>query len=282
MQDSHDSTSAALESLVATLPPSVKIALRPAQSVPEAQILVITLARAHKRNALDDTTVLGFAAVFEALPSTVRAIVLEGEGDHFSAGLDLSELSERDTVAGIAHSRLWHRIFENIQFGRVPVIAVLKGAVIGGGLELACAAHIRVAEASAYYALPEGQRGIFVGGGGSVRLPRLIGVSRMADMMLTGRTHDAQAGQAMGISHYLVDAGKGLDKALELAGKVCANAPMTNFAVMHALPRIAESDPAAGYLTESLMAAIAQGDEEAKRRIRDFLAKRAPKVRVPE
>ncbi len=121
----------------------------------------------------------------------------------FSAGLDLSELSECDTVEGIAHSRLWHRIFENIQFGRVPVIAVLKGAVIGGGLELACAAHLRVAEESAYYALPEGQRGIFVGGGGSVRLPRLIGVSRMADMMLTGRSHDAQAGQAMGISHYL-------------------------------------------------------------------------------
>jgi (methylthio)acryloyl-CoA hydratase len=86
----------------------------------------------------------------------------------------------------------------------------------------------------------------------------------------------------MGLSHYLVDSGKGRDKALELAGKVCANAPMTNFAVMHVLPRIAESDPSAGYLTESLMAAIAQGDEEAKRRIRDFLAKRAPKVRVPE
>jgi len=256
--------------------------LLPEHSVPGTQVLVITLARAHKRNALDDITVLGLAAVFEALPSTVRAVVLEGEGEHFSAGLDLSELSERDTVAGIAHSRLWHRIFENIQFGQVPVIAVLKGAVIGGGLELACAAHIRVAETSAYYALPEGQRGIFVGGGGSVRLPRLIGVSRMADMMLTGRTHDAEAGQAMGISHYLVDAGKGRDKALQLAGKICGNAPMTNFAVIHALPRIAESDPAAGYLTESLMAAIAQGDEEAKRRIRDFLAKRAPKVKVPE
>ena len=96
------------------------------------------------------------------------------------------------------------------------------------------------------------------------------------------RAADAEAGQAMGISHYLVEAGKGRDKALELADKVCGNAPMTNFAVMHALPRIAESDPAAGYLTESLMAAIAQGDEEAKRRIRDFLAKRAPKVKGPE
>jgi enoyl-CoA hydratase/carnithine racemase len=282
MQDSRNSTSVPLADLAASLPASVKIALFPAQSAPDTQILVVTLARPHKRNALDDITVLGLAAVFEALPSAVRAVVLESEGEHFSAGLDLSELNELDIGAGIAHSRLWHRIFENIQFGRVPVIAVLKGAVIGGGLELACATHIRVAETTAYYALPEGQRGIFVGGGGSVRLPRLIGVSRMADMMLTGRSHDAEAGQAMGISHYLVDAGKGRDKALELAGKVCANAPMTNFAVIHALPRIAESDPAAGYLTESLMASIAQGDEEAKRRIRDFLAKRASKVKVPE
>jgi enoyl-CoA hydratase/carnithine racemase len=220
--------------------------------------------------------------VFDSLPSDVRAVVLEGEGEHFSAGLDLSELSERDIVSGIAHSRLWHRIFDNIQFGSVPVIAVLKGAVIGGGLELACAAHIRVAEASTYYALPEGQRGIFVGGGGSVRLPRLIGVSRMMDMMLTGRSYDAQSGQAMGISHYLVEAGQGVEKALELGRKICSNVPTTNFAVMHALPRIAESDPAAGYLTESLMAAIAQGDEQAKRRIRDFLAKRAGKVAAPE
>jgi (methylthio)acryloyl-CoA hydratase len=281
MQDSRDSSSAALGSLAAALPSSVKVALRPQSPESAAEILVVTLARAHKRNALDDATVLGLAVLFEALPSTVRAIVLEGEGEHFSAGLDLSELSERDTVAGIAHSRLWHRIFENIQFGQVPVIAVLKGAVIGGGLELACAAHLRVAESSAFYALPEGQRGIFVGGGGSVRLPRLIGVSRMTDMMLTGRSHDAEAGQAMGISHYLVETGSGLEKALELARKVCSNAPMTNFAVMHALPRIAESDPAAGYLTEALMSAIAQGDEEAKRRIRDFLAKRAAKVVAP-
>jgi enoyl-CoA hydratase/carnithine racemase len=86
----------------------------------------------------------------------------------------------------------------------------------------------------------------------------------------------------MGLSHYLVDPGAGLEKALELASKVSANAPMTNFAVMHALPRIAEADPATGYLTESLMAAIAQGDEEAKRRIHDFLAKRAAKVSAPK
>ena len=91
----------------------------------------------------------------------------------------------------------------------MPVIAVLHGAVVGGGLELAVAAHIRVAEASAFYGLPEGQRGIFVGGGGSARIPRLIGTARMADMMLTGRVYDAEEGFAIGLSQYLVDDGAG-------------------------------------------------------------------------
>src|SRR2546421_354793 len=140
-------------------------------------------------------------------------------------------------------------------------IAVLPGAVIGGGLELAAAAHVRVAERSAFYALPEGQRGIFVGGGGAVRLPRLIGVARMMDMMLTGHAYNAEEGQAMGLSHYLVEAGEGLGKGMELARRIARNAPLTNFAVMHVLPRIAESDPASGFLAESLMAAIAQDDE---------------------
>jgi len=269
----QDPKSAALAS---ALPTSVRI------ESPSEGVLLVTLARAEKRNALDDVTVLGLAAVFEALPEGTRAVILAGEGEHFSAGLDLSELTSRDITSGIEHSRLWHRIFQNIEFGSVPVIAVLKGAVIGGGLELASAAHLRVAERSTFYALPEGQRGIFVGGGGSVRITRLIGVSRMMDMMLTGRSHDAETGQAMGLSHYLVEPGAGLQKALELAGKVSANAPMTNFAVLHALPRIAEADPATGYLTEALMASIAQGDEEAKRRIRDFLTKRAGKVVAPK
>jgi (methylthio)acryloyl-CoA hydratase len=265
-----------LADLAATLPASVRIAS------PADNVLLVSLARAEKRNALDDITVLGLAAVFDALPEGTRAVILAGEGEHFSAGLDLSELSSRDILSGIEHSRLWHRIFDTIQFGSVPVISVLKGAVIGGGLELASATHIRVAERSAFYALPEGQRGIFVGGGGSVRLTRLIGVSHMMDMMLTGRAHDAEAGQAMGLSHYVVESGTGLQKALEIAAKVSANAPMTNFAVLHALPRIAEADPATGYLTEALMASIAQGDEEAKRRIGDFLAKRAAKVAPPK
>jgi enoyl-CoA hydratase/carnithine racemase len=242
------------------------------------EIAVLRLARPDKRNALDDSTVAGIETFLTALPDEIKAVVLAGEGEHFSAGLDLNELTERNVAEGVAHSRAWHRAFDRIQFGKVPVVAVLHGAVVGGGLELAAAAHVRVAERSTFYALPEGSRGIYLGGGGSVRLPPLIGVARMMDMMLTGRTYDAAEGQAIGLSHYLVEPGAGLAKGIELAEIIASNAPFTNYAVMHILPRIAEADPASGFLTEALAAAIAQSDEEAKARLKAFLDKRAPKV----
>jgi enoyl-CoA hydratase/carnithine racemase len=247
----------------------------------QGAVAILRLARPGKRNALDDASILGIETFFTSLPEGIGAVLLHGEGEHFSAGLDLSELQERDVAQGIAHSGRWHRAFEKIQFGKVPVVAVLHGAVVGGGLELAASAHVRVAERSTYYALPEGSRGIYVGGGGSVRLPRLIGVARMMDMMLTGRTYSAEEGQIMGLSTYLVEPGKGFAKGLELADRIAGNAPLTNFGVMQALPRIAEMDPVSGYEMEALMSAIAQADPEAKARLKEFLAKRAPKVTRP-
>ena len=242
-------------------------------------VLTVGLNRPAKRNALNDGIILAIQDCFSNLPEGTGAVVIHGVGDHFSSGLDLSELTEHDATEGLRHSQMWHRVFDRIQYSRVPVIAALQGAVIGGGLELACAAHIRVAEPSAYFALPEGQRGIFVGGGGSVRLPRLIGVARMIDMMLTGRVYSATEGSAYGFSQYLTEAGGALPKALELAERVAANAPLTNFAVLQALPMIAEANPQAGLLMESLMATVAQSDKEAKRRIRDFLDRKTPKVK---
>lgn len=244
----------------------------------QGAVAVLALARPEKRNALDDTTVAGIEAFFASLPKDIRAVVLTGDGKHFSAGLDLSELSERDVIEGVAHSRFWHRAFDRVEYGPVPIVVVLQGAVIGGGLELAAAAHLRVAERSAFYALPETSRGIFVGGGGSVRLPPLLGLGRMRDMMLTGRTLSAEEGQAIGLTQYLVEDGQGLAKGLELAQRIAGNAPFTNYAVTHLLPRIAGSDPAAGFATEALVAAIAQGDPEAKARMQAFLEKRGPKV----
>ncbi len=266
MPDPEDPTGAELG-----LPPTLRLGRQGA-------VAVLTLARAAKRNALDDTTVEGLHRFFATPPEWAAVVVLDADGDHFSAGLDLNELAERDTIAGLEHSMSWHRAFAAMESGRLPVVSVLKGAVIGGGLEFATATHIRVAETSAFYALPEGQRGLFVGGGASVRVPRLIGAHRMTDLMLTGRVLDAREGQDLGLTHYLVEEGEGFEHALSLALRIAENAPVTNFAVLHALPLIAQGDPAQGYLMESLMAAVASGSPEAKQRMRSFLEGRAGKV----
>lgn len=238
----------------------------------------VRLNRPAKRNAISDELISQLHTAFVNLPADTRAVVLSGEGEHFCAGLDLSELVERDVAEGVLHSRMWHAAFDAIQFGRAPVIAVLHGAVVGGGLELAASCHLRIAEDSAYFGLPEGQRGLFVGGGGSARIPRLMGVARMSDMMLTGRVYSADEGQQAGLAQYRVADGAGLAQAFELARKVAGNAPLSNFAVMHALPRIADQSQSEGLFTESLMAAVAESTPDAKERLRAFLDKRAGKV----
>ena len=242
-------------------------------------VALVRLSRPAKRNALNDALIAALRDVFQNLPEQAGAAVICGDGDHFCAGLDLSELKERDAGEGVHHSRSWHVALDAVQFGRVPVMAALHGAVVGGGLELASACHIRVADDSTFYALPEGTRGSFVGGGGSVRFPKLIGVARMTDMMLTGRVYNAQDGERLGFAQYLTPTGQSLDKALELATRIAGNAPLTNFALMHALPRIAEQPADHGYLTEALMASIAQSAPEAKSRVRAFLDGKAAKVK---
>src|SRR5260370_27711703 len=122
-------------------------------------VLSVGLNRPGKRNALNDGIILAIGDCFSHLPDGIGAVVIHGVGDHFSSGLDLSELTEHDATDGLRHSQMWHRVFDRVQYCRVPVIAALKGAVIGGGLEPACAAHIPLAEPSAYFPLPEGHRG---------------------------------------------------------------------------------------------------------------------------
>jgi enoyl-CoA hydratase/carnithine racemase len=238
----------------------------------------VRLNRPAKRNAISDALIGQIHTAFLNLPESVKAVVVSGAGDHFCAGLDLSELVQRDIQSAILHSRMWHAAFDAIQFGRVPVVAVLQGAVVGGGLELAASCQIRIAEDSAYFGLPEGQRGIFVGGGGSVRIPRLMGVARMTDLMLTGRVYDADEGDRYGLVQYRVADGEGLAKGIALARKMAGNAPMSAFAVMHALPRIVEQSPGEGLFTEALMAAAASNTPEAQDRLRAFLDGRAGKV----
>ena len=240
-------------------------------------VTLVRLSRPEKRNAIDGRMIEAIRSVFNRLPKETRVVVLHGEGEHFCAGADLGELAEHSELDAVRFSRSVHEVLDQIEYGPVPVIAALHGGVIGGGLELAAATHIRVAERNTYYALPEGMRGIFVGGGGAVRIPRLIGASRMVDMMLTGRTCSAEQ-DGLGLSQYVVENGNGVAAAVALAERIAKNTAMSNFAAVQALPRIARADSEAGFLMESLMAALAVSDGQAKTRLRDFLRKRAAKA----
>ncbi len=170
----------------------------------QGPIGILTLNMAHKRNALNEEAIAAIDAYFSAVPAHIRAIVLMARGEHFCAGLDLKEHHAK-ARSGVEFMRVcqgWHRAFDKIQHGGIPVIACLQGAVVGGGLELASAAHVRVADSSTFFALPEGTRGIFTGGGATVRTARIISAPRMVEMMLTGRVLDAQEGRQLGLAQY--------------------------------------------------------------------------------
>ncbi|MBS0346062.1 MAG: crotonase/enoyl-CoA hydratase family protein [Proteobacteria bacterium] len=237
-------------------------------------IYTITLARPAKRNAVSDRLLRALDEALTATPEGTRAIILAGEGDHFCAGLDLSEHQHREPFGVMQHSQWWHRIFHRIQHGGIPVIAALHGAVIGGGLELATATHIRVAEPTTIYQLPEGRHGIFVGGGASVRVAKIIGPGRMCEMMLTGRILDAEEGQRLGLSHYVVGKGEALAKAQQLAARVAENAPMANWAMCSAIARIDNMATDDGFFVESLTAALTQTSPEVAGRIGEFLQRK--------
>ena len=237
-------------------------------------VAVVTLNRPEKRNALSEALWQQLKDTFETLPGDVRAVVLRGAGPHFCAGLDLSEHRERKPLESIAMSRFAHATLDAVQFGGRPVITAMQGGVIGGGLEVATAAHIRVAEPGTFYQLPEARRGFYVGGGASVRVARIIGAGRMVEMMLTGRKLDAETGDRLGLSHYVVEAGKAFDKALELAEIVAGNAPMANYLIMQALPRIESMSAADGLWTESIAQALSLVPDDARDGMAAFLERR--------
>jgi enoyl-CoA hydratase/carnithine racemase len=245
-------------------------------------IALIGLNRPAKRNAVSDQVVEALHLAVEQAQIEAKAAVVFGNGPHFCAGLDLAEHSEKPLIAAVQGSRRWHKIFDGIERGVIPFVVALKGAVVGGGFELAAAAHIRVAEETAFFGLPEGTRGIFVGGGGSVRIARLIGAQRMTDMMLTGRTVSPVQMEQWGGVSYVVPDGQALDKAIALARVAAQNAPMSNYAIINALPRIRDMSSEDGLFVESLMASLTSVTPEATERLRAFLEKRTAKLQAPK
>lgn len=245
-------------------------------------IALVGLNRPEKRNAISDAFVESIAQAVARAQNEAKAAVLFGHGDHFCAGLDLAEHVKKTPIEGVRGSRRWHAVFAGIEHGTIPWFSALHGAVIGGGLELAASTHVRVADKAAFFALPEGQRGIFVGGGGSVRVARLTGVARMTDMMLTGRAVSAEEGERWNIVQYVVEVGTAVEKAIALAEKAASNAEISNYAVINALPRIQDMAKEDGLFVESFISSFTATSPEAEERLRAFLEKRVAKVKAPD
>ena len=242
-------------------------------------VATLTMNRPDKRNAMGEALLQALEAFFSAPPDGVRVAILTGTGGHYCAGLDLAEHVHRSAEENLQISRRWHALTENIQFGGVIVVSAMFGAVMGGGLEIAAATHVRIAEKSTIFQLPEGRRGIFVGGGATARGGRIIGADRMTEMMLTGRRYDADEGHALGLAHYAVDDGAAHALAQTLADKIARNAPMSNYFMVQAIPRINDMSQSDGLFTEALVASVVQTTPDAQEGLNAFLEKRAPKFR---
>jgi (methylthio)acryloyl-CoA hydratase len=251
------------------------------QLVTDGDILIATLNRAAKRNALDIQFIEELYTLFHEIEgSEIRAVVIAAQGDHFCAGLDLVEHHREDRSASdfMYICRRWHAAFERIQHCGVPVIGALKGAVVGGGLELASSFHIRVADETTYFALPEGQRGIFTGGGATVRVASLVGEARMVDMMLTGRVYSGDEAVSVGLCQYLVNSADCAAKTIEIAKRAAENPPLSNFAITSAIARIGNMPATDAFFAEAFIAGITNTQEASKARLEAFSNKTAPKT----
>jgi enoyl-CoA hydratase/carnithine racemase len=245
----------------------------------DGPVTILTLNRADKRNAMNDAQLAALDQFFANPPQGTKVVVLTGAGGHYCSGLDLSEHVARDAEGTLRHSRNWQRVMDAIQFSGLPVVSAMQGAVMGGGLELATSTHVRIAEPSTVFQMPEGTRGIFVGGGATVRLGRIVGADRMVEMMLTGRKFGAEEGRALGLAHYTVGDGQAMETAMTLAHKIAANAALVNYVIIHAIARIEDMSKADGLFTESLAAALTQTSPDAEEGLNAFLEKRRPQFR---
>lgn len=247
----------------------------------DGAVALIGLNRPDKRNAINDPLVDALRAAVLRAHEEADVAILFGHGSSFCAGLDLGEALARAT-GQIKPPRKrrrhnWHEVFDLIARGPIPFVAALHGAVVGGGLELAAAAHLRVCDESALFGLPEGQRGIFVGGGGTVRIQRLVGTTVMMDMMLTGRLLGPAEGLQEHLVRYVAPEGQALPKARELADRIARNSVETNWMIINVLPRVNDLSHDDGLFMEQLNSARAR-PPEAEQRLREFVDGKARRL----
>jgi enoyl-CoA hydratase len=195
----------------------------------EAPVATLTVHRPDRLNALDRDTIveLGEALARIREAADVRGAVITGSGDRaFVAGADISELASMEALEGVEVSRLGQRVFRDLELSRKPIVAAVNGFALGGGCELALAAHLRIASTSARFGLPEVRLGIIPGYGGTVRLSRLVGKGRALELILGGEMIDAEEAHRIGLVNRVVPGESLLQEARELVGRIVKNGPL--------------------------------------------------------
>ncbi|MGE0386998.1 MAG: enoyl-CoA hydratase/isomerase family protein [Gammaproteobacteria bacterium] len=195
----------------------------------EGHLAILTMNRPERHNALNDAMGEAFSAAYEGLihDSDVRCILLRGEGRSFCSGRDVAELGHRardESDFDFVRAHQDHRLSQ--LDAPKPIVAALKGAVLGGGCEMALAADFRVAATDTYMALPEINYGLVTDTGGSQMLSTLIGPSRTKYMLMTGRRIDARTAYEWGAVDFLVEPAELDTFARDIAREVASKSPL--------------------------------------------------------
>lgn len=240
---------------------------------------VLTVNRPDKMNAVDNATVEELDQALAAVEKDpyVKVLILTGAGDKaFVAGADIKELNRRNLISGRAETRWRQEVYTRIEQLEIPSIAAIKGWALGTGLELAMACTLRLAAEGAKLGQPEVKLGIIPGAGGTQRLPRLVGMGRAMEMVLTGEPVDAARAYEMGLINRVVPAERLMDEAKKLAAVLASRPKLAVQYGKEAVLRFAEGSLAEGLAHESYLHALSCGSEDKKEGVAAFLEKRKP------
>jgi enoyl-CoA hydratase len=244
----------------------------------EDRLAVVTFNRPDKRNAIDQTMVHELHDVMDGfvMDGVVEACVFTGAGDKaFIGGADIAQLRERNAIDAL--KTINAALFGKIEALPFPTIAAVRGYCLGGGCELAMCCDLRVAGEGAKFGQPEVALGIIPAAGGTQRLPRLVGLGRAKDLVLTGRTIDAREAERIGLVNRVVTDDEVLDSAKSLARQILAQGSLAVRLAKLNLNNSARSGQDSGLLLEQVSQAVLFESEEKRRRMTEFLEKRARK-----
>ena len=242
------------------------------------RVATLTVDRPEKRNALNGQVRAELMAALDTLEAddAVRVAVITGAGEKaFIAGADIAEFADRSPMEQRAAME-GRRVFAAVAAFPKPVI---NGYALGGGCELALACDLRIAARSARLGQPEVNLGLLPGGGGTQRLPRLVGLGRAMRLILTGELIDAEEAERIGLVDLVVDDDALLDHTRELAGSIAAHSPVALKLIKEAVRASAEMPLAAGLALERELFITAFTSADSTEGIQAFLEKRKPEFR---